>query len=126
MIETGFYFLDNGSIGEIHGFRKIKISEQEKQHLLDSNTRERMSGFNPPSGLSPSEYSNMFVSEFLKARNETNKDQPVVPFSVSVQVGNSESLSELHIIENNELFSHWQDSDLVLRFKEISKKYLSE
>lgn len=56
MIDEGFYFFDNGSIGELRGFRRVKVSQDEQQRLLDNNSREKMYAFTPPSGLSPAEY----------------------------------------------------------------------
>jgi hypothetical protein len=127
MIDEAFFFLDNGAFGEIRGFRKIQIPENEKQQLLDNNTRVHLSTFDPPSGLSPAEYSAMFQNEFLKARQKTRDQTPdIISFSVSVQVGNSESLREINIIENHKLFSHWEDENFVNNFKNLSKKYLGE
>lgn len=127
MIDEGFFFLDNGSIGEIIGFNKLQFSSYEEEHILNNNTRERLNTFNPPAGLSISEYSGMFLDAFLTARKETREqDKPTTPFIVTVQIGNSESVKELDIIENNKMFSHWENPQFVSQFRECSKKYLSE
>lgn len=127
MIDEGFYFFERASFGELRGYRKLLLSQQEQQSLLDNNTRERLGVFNPPSGLSSSDYSGMFLSEFLKARQQTREqDVPTIPFVVTVQIGNSESLNEVSIIEKDNMFLYWENPMLVDQFKEYSKIYLSE
>lgn len=127
MIDDSFYFFEKGSFGELRGYRKLQISQQEQQSLLDNNTRERLSAFNPPLGLSPSDYSGMFLTEFLKARQQTREqDVPAIPFVITVQIGNSESLNEVSIIEKDNMFLYWENPMLVDQFKEYSKIYLSE
>lgn len=126
MFDDGFYFFDKGSIGELQGYKKIQPSPQEEQRLLDHNTREKIGLFNPPPGLSPSEYSGMFMDAFMKARNETqNGESPTIPFVVTVQVGNSESLREIETIEKHYLFSHWEQPRLAEDFKFASRKFLN-
>lgn len=129
MIEEGFFFFDNGAFGELVGFKKIKLSPEEEQKLLDINTREITYGaFDPPKGLSPEEYSGIFMETFLKARNKCKDEQESMTeqFTLNVQVGNSESLAEIHIIEKHPLFSHWQQPELVEKFKHFSIKYISQ
>lgn len=125
--DEGFFFLDKGSIGEIRGFRKIPIDPHTQQSLLDSNTRERLNMFDPPPGLSSADYSTLFAQSFMKARSDIQEQElNVVQFSVTIQVGNAESLQEISIIENNSLFSRWENPDFMKQFKELSNIYLSE
>jgi hypothetical protein len=127
MIDNEFYFFDKGSFGELRGYRKVKIPTDVQQSMLDDNTRTRLHSFSPPPGLSPGEYGAMFTDAFLKARSASNEQPlPTQLFVIDVQVGNSESLNEIHIIENHELFSHWENDQVVQQFKVFSNKYLSE
>lgn len=60
----------------------------------------------------------MFMDQFLKSRDETNNKTPqVVPFVITVQVGNSESIKEIEDIEKHFLFSHWEQPEIVKLFK---------
>lgn len=125
MLNEGFLLLEKGAIGELRGFRRIDIPHDVKQRIKDSNTRERINTFSPPQGLTPSEYSALFTSAFLKARADSDaQETPLKLFTTVVQIGNSESLDEIHKIENDSRFSHWENSDFVENFKKVSKTYI--
>jgi hypothetical protein len=125
MIDEGFYFFDNGSFGEIRGFKLYELPDSDKQILKDENSRTALSSFEPPKGLSPSEYTSLFQAEFQKSRRQIDEEQIKIPFIVQVQVGNSESLAELEMYEQNPKFLGWEQPDIVQMFKTYSNNYLN-
>jgi chaperonin cofactor prefoldin len=85
--------------------------------------------FNPPAGLSPSQYTDLFMAHFMKSRRDANEfieenSQITKRIRESFQVGNQECLNEIEKIENSEAFYKWENPEFVKIFKEISKMYL--
>lgn len=119
--------IKKGSIWEIFYFEKSPINDAEQ--LVDNQTRNVVQDtFNPPTGLSPAEYSVLFMNHFLKTREKTREfledNIKVSRFKVLSQIGNVECLRELEKIEKSEKFHSWENSGLVEYFREISKKNL--
>lgn len=126
MIDEGFYFFDNGSFGEFRGFRKYELPDSDKQQLMDENSRNALSNFSPPPGLSPSEYTSMFQAKFLESRNKVNDEVIQIPFTVQVQVGNAESLAEIERLEQHQLFIEWEQPHVVEMYKKFTSTYINE
>jgi hypothetical protein len=125
-------FGDNkGDVWEIfyYNSKRIEIPESEKQKFIDDQTRELGNTFNPPPGLSPADYSNLFLNHFLKTRNESRElldksTENRIRLGGYFQVGNKECLDDLRKIESNSNFQGWENPDIVSFFRTISEMHL--
>lgn len=120
----------HGSIWQIVYYEKIEveISPSQEQRLLDEYTITAGSTFNPPPGLSPNEYSQMFADHFLKSRKTAREfiEKDSVKLSrvqEPFQVGDQESLNYLSQIENSPLFHSWENPEIVNYFRIASTNY---
>jgi hypothetical protein len=126
------YELDRGSIWEVYYLSKIESSldPNVEQTLVDKQTRELSTTFDPPKGLSPHEYSQLFMTHYTKSR-QTSKEivkkgtERLIRYKILVQVANEECLREIDQIEKLENFKEWENISLVDYFKQISKEYLN-
>jgi len=113
-----------GSFWQIFYNTRVEIPTDPKtdQHYLDSQTREQVSTFDPPKGLSPDEYSQLFVNHFLKARQKTREvmekgNYKLVRYSMLVQVGNEECYNDLDKIESSPDFHSWENPVMIEFFR---------
>jgi hypothetical protein len=109
--------------------KKVEIPDDEKQKLLDSQTRELGNTFDPPPGLSSNEYSNLFLNHFLKARSQSREiieksGETRVRIREDFQIGNQECLDELLRIETLPNFEAWENPHLVDFFRQTSEENL--
>ncbi len=100
----------------------VVLDPKVEQGFLDSQTRENMSAFNPPPGLTPDDYSQLFLNHFLKSRQKTREiidanNFRVVRYSTLVQVGNPECYRDLENIETSPNFHEWENPIMVDFFK---------
>jgi hypothetical protein len=109
-----FYFINKDS----------RLSDTEKDNLIDKQVRERGNTFDAPPGLSVDEYSTMFMNQFLKnrqdSRDQFNNFMIKVRIGESFQVGNLECVNRLKQIESLSEFDSWENPGLVEYFKQIS------
>lgn len=126
------YQLDKGAIWEFFYFTKElqKIDPSHEQYLVDEQTREILQdNFNPPPGLSPAEYSQLFMQHFLKTREKSKEivdenNQKISRYRILSQLGNRECLDELVRIESSLDFHSWENSSLLDYFKQLSNEFL--
>jgi hypothetical protein len=126
------YQLDKGAIWEFFYFTKElqKIDPSHEQYLVDEQTREILQdNFNPPPGLSPAEYSQLFMQHFLKTREKSKEivdenNQKISRYRILSQLGNRECLDELVRIESSLDFHSWENSSLIDYFKQLSNEFL--
>jgi hypothetical protein len=126
------YGEDVGSIWKFNFFRvtKMEIDPIQGQRFIDSQTRELTNTFDPPKGLSPAQYSELFVQHFTKSREESFKilDDSLknnFKYGIVVQVGNKECLDEIEKLEKDPHFQGWENPELVNYFKNISQLSLN-
>lgn len=105
--------------------QKISVPEQERQKFLDEQTREFSSGFNPPSGLNPLEYQNLFLEHFKNSRNKSKEilDKKTEQLTLNrevFQLKNDECMNRIISIESQENFHSWENQGLVDYFKLLS------
>jgi len=127
------YGENKGEIWMIGYYTKVPLEmpEEEKQKFLDRQTNEFSSSFDPPPGLSPDEYSQLFLNHYMKSRKESrdliDKNSEVkISYSEVFQLGNLECFDHLSRIENLREFHSWQNPGLVEHFRVLSKIYLDE
>lgn len=113
-IYTFFYFINRDS----------RLSDAEKDILVDKQMRERGSTFDAPPGLSVEEYSTMFMNQFLKdrqsSRDQFNNFVIKVRVSEQFQVGNIECVNRIKQLESSSDFDSWENPGLVEYFKQAS------
>lgn len=131
MMKVDNFNMEPGSIWEISYFMKdeIPLDPSVEQSIIDEYSRSMVQDtFNPPPGLSPSEYSQLFLQHFTKTREKSRElienDVKVYRYSMLCQVGNLECMNELTKVENSSAFHRWENSSMVDFFKEISNQYL--
>ena len=100
----------------------LKVDPNTEQRFLDSQTREQMNTFNPPPGLTPDEYSQLFLNHFLKSREKTREiidtnNFKVIRYSMLVQVGNFECYRDLENTEKSEGFHAWENPTMIDFFR---------
>jgi hypothetical protein len=125
--------LDRGSIWEIVYIVDCPtvIDPLEEENMVDRQTRAiSQDTFSPPPGLTPDEYSLMFMNHFMKTRtksreivNEMNKR--AIRYSTLAQLGNQECLNDIYTIQSSEGFIRWENKNLVDYFVSLSKEYLN-
>ena len=113
-----------GSIWQIFYTTRTPIyaDPRVEQGFLDSQTRENINAFNPPPGLTPDDYSQLFLNHFLKSRQKTREiidtnNFRIVRYSTLVQVGNSECYRDLENLEISENFHEWENPIMVDFFR---------
>jgi hypothetical protein len=121
------YQLENGSIWEFFYYEKLVTPVDEI--TVDQQTRSVVQDtFNPPAGLSPAEYSQLFLNHFLKTREKSRevaeKDHKLTRYKILSQLGNRECLDELLKIESQDNFHEWENPNNVEYFRNLSKTYL--
>ncbi len=120
---SSFLSLEPGSIGNIFYFRKKEGPVDERQKIVDNNTREAIrAGFNPPPGLSKDDYNNMFLAFLVKERTVANDmlEDYGERYSITVQVGNKECVKELEALEKDFNFISYENPHFVDFFKQLS------
>ena len=121
---SSFLSLEPGSIGHIFYFRKKEVPSDERQRIVDNNTRESIrAGFNPPPGLSPNQYNELFLSFLIKERTYTNDqiEDYGECYYITVQVGNRECLKELETLQTEPDFISYENPHFVEFFKQMSQ-----
>jgi hypothetical protein len=118
-----------GSIWQIFYTLRIPVNPDPKkeQAFLDSQSHEQMSAFNPPPGLTPEDYSQLFLNHFLKSREKTREiidsnNFRVIRYSTLVQVGNPECYRDLEGIEQTPGFYAWENPVMVDFFRTTEKR----
>lgn len=126
------YDLDRGSIWEVYYLTKseIQIDTQTEQLLIDKQSRELSATFDPPSELSPAEYSQLFMTHFMKSREKSREiinkgKEKLVRYKIFVQVGNQECLNDMTNIEAQPDFKEWENLPGIQFFKQLSQGYLN-
>lgn len=126
------YELDKGSIWEVYYLTKseIQLDSQTEQVLIDRQSRELTTMFDPPPGLSPAEYSQMFMTHFMKSREKSREiinkgKEKLVRYKIFVQVGNQECLDDMINIESQPDFKEWENLPGIQFFRQISQEYLN-
>ena len=110
-------------MGNIFYFRKKEVPSDERQKIVDNNTREAIrAGFNPPSGLSKDDYNNMFLAFLVKERTVANDmiEDYGERYAITVQVGNNECVRELDTLEKDPNFISYENPHFVDFFKQLS------
>ena len=104
------------------------LSDKQKNEIVDKQVREMGSTFNPPPGLSPEEYSAMFVNQFMKnrsdARDQFNDFKMKIRVAETFQVGNQECIDHIKKIENSPDFHSWENPDYLNYLLALSKDLL--
>ena len=126
--------LENGSIWEIYYFTsELRVMDPNlEQSIIDNQTREVVQDtFNPPPGLSPAEYSQLFVSHFMKTRTKSREvldenKKKLVRYKILSQVGNLECLNEIENVKTLHNFHSWENPPMVDFFQTLTKQYLNE
>ena len=126
--------LENGSIWEIYYFTsELRVMDPNlEQSIIDNQTREVVQDtFNPPPGLSPAEYSQLFVSHFMKTRTKSREvldenKKKLVRYKILSQVGNLECLNEIENVKSLHNFHSWENPSMVDFFQTLTKQYLNE
>jgi hypothetical protein len=126
--------IEKGAIWELYYFTSdtIEIDSNLEQTIIDNETRGIVQDtFNPPSGLTPVEYSQLFVQHFMKTRSKTREivdknKKRLVRYRILSQLGNLECLEEIERIERLYNFHSWEDFSVVNFFKSYTQKYLNE
>lgn len=113
-IYTFFYYINRDS----------RLSDAEKDSLIDKQVRERGNTFDAPPGLSVEEYSTLFMNQFLKDR-QSSRDQfnnfiIKVRVSEQFQVGNVECINRIKQLESSSDFDSWENPGLMEYFKQAS------
>ena len=109
--------------------QRIDIPDEHRQKFLDRQSRELTGLFDPPPGLNPAEYSALFVSHFMKSRQESREiidkaSEQLQHYSTIVQVGNKECVDELNKIESAPEFKGWgNDRFWVEEFRRLYNQY---
>ena len=127
------YDLDRGSRWEVYYLTatNVKLDPQVEDNLVDMQTREISSNtFDPPPGLSPGEYSQLFMTHFMKSRQKsreiiTKGNERIIRYKVLVQVGNPECLADLANTEKMSDFKQWENPSMIDYFRQISNEYLN-
>jgi len=113
-IYTFFYFINRDS----------RLSDTEKDNLIDRQVRERGNTFDAPPCLSVEEYSTMFMNQFLKdrqlSRDQFNNFIIKVRVSEKFQIGNIECINRIKQLEDSADFDSWENPGLVEYFKQAS------
>ncbi len=113
------------SIGTINYKIRKEIDPNIENNMIDSQAKEMIHTFSPPSGLSPEEYSQLFLQHYSKSRNFSENlikgNIAVTIESLTVQVGNQECLDEIFNIQNSKNFIEWENQHFVDYFVFISK-----
>ncbi len=101
------------------------LTDNQKNDILDKQVREMGSSFNPPPGLSPDEYSAMFVNQFMKnrsdARDQFNDFKLKIRVAETFQVGNQECIDHIKKIESSPNFHSWENPDYLNYLLSLSK-----
>ncbi len=105
------------------------VPETEKQKFLDRHTNDLSATFQPPSGLSPAEYSSLYMNHFQKTRQTANDlidkmSENRVRRIELFEIGNIECLREIEKIESSPEFGGWENPQMVHYFKNATKNYL--
>lgn len=127
------YGLERGSIWEVFYFTKAEVllDPQTEQLMIDRQTREISSNtFDPPPGLSPAEYSSLFMNHFMKSREKSREiiskgNERTIRYKILVQVGNDECMKDLANTEKLPDFKSWENPSVVEYFRTISNEYLN-
>jgi hypothetical protein len=124
MMNEDFFALIPGAIGEIIYYKSVDVESDPKnnQNFVDEMSREILYAFQPPKGLSSSEYTVLFQNEFIKARQRSLEDlrkSKICRFSVLTQVANAECLEEIERIETDPDFKGWENESFVKELKKI-------
>lgn len=128
------YQLEKGSIWEFHYYVKevLELDPNVEQTLIDRQTREiTQDTFSPPPGLTPGEYSQLFMQHFMKTRQKSREivdenKQKLTRYRVLLQMGNLECLEDIMKTESASDFHSWENPSLLEYFKQVSKEYLYE
>jgi hypothetical protein len=122
-----------GSIWEIFFYvkEKIEISSKFQEAFLNDQTREQVNMFDPPPGLSPSDYSALFVSHFMKSRTKSHEELEKSSYRkfryrTLVQIGNRECVDDIIKTRDSENFDSWENPYIIQSFLDISKEFLNE
>jgi hypothetical protein len=126
--------IEKGAIWEIYYFTStvIEMDSNLEQTIIDNETRGVVQDtFNPPAGLTPTEYSQLFIQHFMKTRTKTREiidenKKKLVRYRILSQVGNLECLQELEKVGKLHDFHSWENPTIVDFFKTLTKKYLNE
>jgi len=126
--------IERGAIWEICYFTSdtIEIDSNLEQTIIDNETRGIIQDtFDPPSGLTPAEYSQLFVQHFMKTRTKTREivdenKKRLIRYKILSQIGNFECLQEIEKIQKLHNFHSWENASIVDFFKTLTKKYLNE
>lgn len=123
-MRTNDFNEEPGSFWQIFYTVRIPINADPttEQKFLDSQTREQMNTFSPPPGLTPDEYSQLFLNHFLKSREKTREiidsnNFRVIRYSTLAQVGNFECYRDLENIEKSEGFHSWENPTMIDFFR---------
>jgi hypothetical protein len=125
------YSLDKGSIWEICYFLndQTDVDPLTNQVMIDDASRSILQDtFNPPPGLSPAEYSTLFMNHFMKTRQKTRElvnelNQKIYRYSVLVQVGNMECYEDLYKTSQSDRFHSWENENMVKLFMDLTLNY---
>lgn len=122
-----------GSIWEIFFYvkEKIEISAKFQEAFVNDQTREHVNMFDPPPGLSPADYSALFVSHFMKSRTKSQEELEKSSYQkfryrTLVQIGNRECVDDIIKTRDSENFDSWENPYIVQSFLDISKEFLNE
>jgi hypothetical protein len=126
--------IEKGAIWEICYFTSdvMELDPDLEQTIIDNETRGVIQDtFDPSPGLTPSEYSQLFVQHFMKTRTKTREivdenKKRLVRYRILSQVGNFECLQELENVGKLHNFHSWENPSIVDFFKTLTKQYLNE
>jgi hypothetical protein len=126
--------LERGAIWEIFYFtvEKLEMDPNLEQTIIDDQTRGVIQDtFNPPPGLSPAEYSELFVQHFMKTRTKSREvldenKKRLTRYRILSQVGNFECLKEIERVSTSDGFHSWENPTMVEFFENLSRQYLNE
>ena len=126
------FSIEYGAIWKLvyYSSEKIYLSDLDRQNHLDDLTKNITSTFNPPAGLSPEDYSTLFLQQVIKTRSDGNTQLDNIKhktrFVDQFQIGNKECLDHIKKIEASSFFDSWENESLVRYFIDCSKFYMHE
>jgi hypothetical protein len=114
-IHTIYYYITKDS----------RLNDLEKDIIIDKQVRNMGSTFDPPPGLTPEEYSGLFMNQFLKNRNDArdhfNDFKMKIRVAETFQIGNQECIDRISQIEKSQDFDSWENPSYLNYLLELSK-----
>ena len=128
------YNFEKGAIWEVFYLTKedVILEPNLEQTLVDEDSRKILQDtFDPPPGLTPSDYSVLFMQHFMKTREKSREmigknNKKYTRWKMLTQLGNRECLQDLYNTELLTNFDSWENPTMIEFFKNLSAQYLND